>query len=386
MWVLAYHGGTEICVCEPSPTGSGCKDISTTSVNERRIPASELMRDIVERILSVRAGSTDVVLWNEVLCKAKNIPVRYTLGWLNYQQEYMRSVIESCDSQDFILLYDRQPVALWSMCVVDQKAAPCLGTSEGPVRAPLFVQGTTKNIQKKIIDQCLTALELICHELGIGAWSGVESPRDCGLDEWHYSVMERGAECRVGHELYIDLSWDIERIKGNFRKSYRPLVGKGRKLWKSSVFHGEVPGEVFTEFRELHRQVAGRVTRPIETWNLQEQAIRQREAFLICLRDSNGAMVGASLFHVSKDEGVYAVGAYDRNLFDQPLGHVVQMEAIEHMKKLGLRWYLLGNRPYPGDEKSPTEKELNIGHFKEGFATNLFLQIRTSCPTHVNLG
>jgi hypothetical protein len=42
------------------------------------------------------------------------------------------------------------------------------------------------------------------------------------------------------------------------------------------------------------------------------------------------------------------------------------------MKKRGLRWHKIGLRPYSSEVPSPTEKELSIGEFKQGFATHLF--------------
>ena len=83
-------------------------------------------------------------------------------------------------------------------------------------------------------------------------------------------------------------------------------------------------------------------------------------------------MVGGGLFHVTRDECEYAVGAYDRSLFDKPLGHVVQYHAIEEMKRRNIRWYKLGPRFYPADVPHPTQKELSIADFKQGFASHIF--------------
>ena len=69
------------------------------------------------------------------------------------------------------------------------------------------------------------------------------------------------------------------------------------------------------------------------------------------------------------------MGAEDRTLFDKPVSHVVQWTAIKHLKELGCRWHYVGQRFYPGDVVQPTEKELNIAYFKEGFATDVFLRL-----------
>ncbi|MFO0793850.1 MAG: GNAT family N-acetyltransferase [Candidatus Brocadiaceae bacterium] len=218
----------------------------------------------------------------------------------------------------------------------------------------------------------------LCNYTGQEIWEGVECVGPHGIGLWHEKIMENGATIQVYHELYVDLSLSLDAIRSGIRRSNKPHISLGHKLWNTSVLT-EVDHEVFAEFSRLHCSVAGRVTRPQETWNLQEQAIHNKDAFLIVLRNKDGRMVGGGLFHISRTEGVYAVAVFDRTLFDFPLGHVVQIRAIEHMKKLGLRWYKIGSRPYPSDVNVPTKKELNIGHFKEGFATHVFLRLHTFC-------
>ena len=71
---------------------------------------------------------------------------------------------------------------------------------------------------------------------------------------------------------------------------------------------------------------------------------------------------------------------YDRALFDQPIGHLVQMLAIEEMKRRGIAWYRIGRRSYAGENPPPDAKEQNIGVFKEGFSTETRLLLETDCP------
>ena len=96
------------------------------------------------------------------------------------------------------------------------------------------------------------------------------------------------------------------------------------------------------------------------------------EAFLVTLRSlSDNTLVGAGLFTYTKDEGTYSVGVYDRRLFEKPLGHAVQQLAIERLKKKGVRWYLLGERHYRQSHYGPSDKEVSITEFKQGFSSHL---------------
>ena len=75
-------------------------------------------------------------------------------------------------------------------------------------------------------------------------------------------------------------------------------------------------------------------TRSTESWSFQKNAILNSEAFLICLRDDENKLIGAGYFSYTLDQGVYAIAAYDRELFQKPLGHAVQYAAIKELKKL----------------------------------------------------
>ena len=92
---------------------------------------------------------------------------------------------------------------------------------------------------------------------------------------------------------------------------------------------------------------------------------------IVTVTGEDNVMVGAGLFTYSRDSGFYSVGAYKRELSDQPLGHAVQMKAIETFKKNGVKWYEIGLKRLKIDKKTPTDKELALTHFKQGFATNI---------------
>ena len=47
------------------------------------------------------------------------------------------------------------------------------------------------------------------------------------------------------------------------------------------------------------------------------------------------------------------------------------MKAIETFKKNGVEWYEIGLKRLKIDKKTPTDKELALTHFIEGFATHV---------------
>ena len=187
--------------------------------------------------------------------------------------------------------------------------------------------------------------------------------------------MEKGARVLVRHDLYVNCNLSLEHINAKIRKSYKSLVNRGREDWLVEL-HEQASSTLFDEFRNLHHEVSGRITRSQETWDHQLHLVNRNNGFLITLRDrQDERMIGASLFQYTPWEAMYAVAVYDRSLFHKGLGHVVQMEAIRELKKKGVKWYYIGQRPYPGDESTPDDKELSIAYFKEGFMTDMFVSM-----------
>jgi FemAB family protein len=226
--------------------------------------------------------------------------------------------------------------------------------------------------------------------LGQGAMPHVEPPRpgfaDEGLSEFYQQAHRRAAETiAVRHDMYVDLRPNMDEIRSGWRKSYRPLVNAGLRTWSVHLVDAQsASAETWETFRQLHCQVAGRETRPSETWDAQFRMIVDGEALLVWLADGEGRMVGGGFFQFTDSEALYSVAAYDRDLFDRPLGHVVQGRAIEEFKHRGLSWYKLGELKFAGDRDKPSAKELSIGAFKEGFASHLFAKLvyeqKTSRP------
>ncbi|MBF0558381.1 MAG: FemAB family protein [Nitrospirae bacterium] len=313
--------------------------------------------------------------WDYVLSHASHVPTTYTPSVVAYQSAYMMEVVDEFVDLSLVLFHENRPIGVWPLNMRFSDGSWVSGSNEGPVCAPLFINKIAEKTRKNLIKGCIDALNELCRITGQKTWRGVEFIGTGGADLWHRKIMESGATIqRVAHEMFVDLSLSMEDIKGNLRKSYKSLLSTGDALWQSSIY-AKVDHDTFDEFRKLHFRLSGRMTRSLQTWDLNEQAVNKGDAFLVVLRDDKGVMVGGGLFYISRTEGLYSVGVYDRSLFDKPLGHIVQMKAIEHMKTLGLRWHKLGERLYPGDSSKPNEKELSISHFKEGFATHMFLKL-----------
>lgn len=325
-----------------------------------------------------QAGDGD---WEAVAMRIAYLPVDYSAAMMDYQLCYWNGNARPTSDFSLIVHHDNRPCALWPLSIsVGDAGALQIGSSGGAVRPPLFVAGLAAKTVKAVTMKCLGAIDHFCRMNGIAGWGSAESFADAaGLSDWHDKAMQLGATATLRHELFIDLTRTMAEIKAGFRKSYKALITSGGKLWHVQLL-AQADAAIWEEFRCLHLAVAGRATRSLESWDAQHQAVAGGGAFLVYLRDETGRMVGGGLFHVTRDEGEYAVAAYDRSLFDKPLGHVVQYHAIEEMKRRNMRWYKLGPRFYPADVPRPTQKELSIADFKQGFASHMFARFELGHP------
>jgi FemAB family protein len=235
---------------------------------------------------------------------------------------------------------------------------------------PLFIKSIAKKAKKRIEKQILEIIYYIARELEIKKVHIVEfSP---ALSGWYLLWLDRASKSFLTHQLAIDLRLTIESIRMSFRRSYKTLVNKALREWDIDVCDSDIE-HVFEEFRLLHLEVSGRETRVRETWDIQKEQVKNKEAFLVTVRDG-GILIGAGFFTYTKDMGSSSVGAYKRELFDKPIGHGVQLKAIEVLKEKGCKTYHVGQKMTLLDENVPTDKELSISHFKEGFAGYVYAQ------------
>jgi FemAB family protein len=315
--------------------------------------------------------SLDPAGWEAASAALAYMPVLYSRHSLAYQQAYHAQAGGLWADLSIVLRHNDRAVGVWPATLAEHNGDTSVSSQGLPILPPLFAADTPAKIRKSLTGTILKALEGLCAAFNIKHWASqilFDGGSAASLGEWHHQIMTHGGRGQVLCDLYVDLSLDIEDIRKHFRKSYKPLISLGLRTWAVEIVSSRNE-EAWQAFKALHRKAAGHSTRSDHTWDLQLEAIAADEAFMVALRDRSGDMVGAGFFAITPHEASYSVGAYNRNLFDKPLGHVVQQAAIEEMKRRGLRWYHIGRRPYPNEVPAPTKKELSIGEFKQGFAT-----------------
>ena len=331
-----------------------------------------------------RHGNSEI--WSEQFSKLNYQPIEFAPETIDYQHAYMSEGNVQITDLSLIILSGGKMCGLWVLTAAEFDNQLNLTSCGHPILAPLFFGSSTRKLEKRFCSnamKCLGAISKIGFNGPLVIQQGpIGGNKDSLLTEWYRQAMQFEAAVSVKHELYIDLSLSLEEIRSHYRKSYKPFINKGLREWRHSIYTASnIDEEKWNSFKDFHEVVSGRVTRGNASWDAQYRMINSEQAFLIMLyRPEDGKLVGSGFFQHTRNEGFYAVAAYDRGLFGKPLGHVVQQVAIEHMKSLGLRWYKIGERFYLDSLGVATKKEVDISTFKEGFSTNMICKYELTLP------
>ncbi len=312
---------------------------------------------------------TNVEEWQSVLNQCKVVPSTFYL--LSTTQYYVAYYLKNNAINSSLVLYDdKKAVGVMPLMIHQNERFKWVLSSNGvEVVEPIFIPTLAPKVKKRLESQLARVILALSSALSIVRCQFVNMEYD-QVTSWYLMWANKASEVFSTHHLLVDLSLPLKEIRLRFRKSYKPLVNKGLREWRVEV-HEQVSDETFKQFRLLHQEVAGRITRPIESWNEQRNQIDTSESFLVTVSDENESLVGAGLFVCSPYQGTYSVGVYKRELFDKPISHPIQLKAIETLKKKGVLWYEIGQKHLKVDKGSATEKELSISQFKEGFSTHV---------------
>ena len=312
-------------------------------------------------------------IWAEGVKQLNYYPVNLLPSMIDYQLACAQS-FDRCQTTDMsiVLMLDYKPCGFWSLSLTDTNGEISIGSKGGLLEPPVLLPSLGRRKSSEINKKCLIALCLFLEKLKQNQIVVVQEFLNAGLgiSEWQDQLLRKGATALTTYDLFLDLQPDLNIIKSGLRDRYKSFINTGYKIWDVQIMDSQAP-EIWNEFKNLHKHVSGRVTRSELTWSLQYEAIVNGTAFLVYLHNEKSKIIGGALFYFSRDESVYAVGAYDRALFDKPLGHVVQFHAISRLKTLGVRWHKLGSQPYASDFQAPSNKELAITEFKRGFMSHI---------------
>ena len=180
--------------------------------------------------------------------------------------------------------------------------------------------------------------------------------------------LNRRMAARVRLTAIATLTEGEAGLRRGLRKSYKSLLNWGQRNLEIRVVDAAAPDRAaFDLFQDFHRVVAGRVTRPQESWDAMYAWIANGGGELV-LANLDGELVAGTMVVDGKSVAAYASGVYDRERFDKPMAHWPLWVAMLRAAGRGRAEFDLGEIPLAGTVET---KEFNIGYFKQGFATSI---------------
>lgn len=165
------------------------------------------------------------------------------------------------------------------------------------------------------------------------------------------------------------LTDDLNQINKNIRKGHKHDIHRGEKAFEVNVYDkNNITEEIFDRYRILHHKTAGRVTRPLITFEMMYHWILEGKAILGGA-SYQGKHVAFDLINVYKDGAFYSSASDDPDVeTDVPTSHVMQWRVITWLKENGFRIYEIGLQQFGAQLYDfPSEKDKTISFFKRGF-------------------
>lgn len=164
--------------------------------------------------------------------------------------------------------------------------------------------------------------------------------------------------------IQCDLS--EEALWGDLRKSYKPLINRAQRDYKTIVVDKDHYDEqLCEEYRKLHALASGRATRAIESFQKMYEMIKIGKAFLVLVQNNLSKTVGSYYFLMHNGYAFYGSAATHPDLGPQAgVGHWGLWKGILSARQLGCKFMDLGQLL---SREDITDKERNIDLFKRGF-------------------
>ncbi len=298
------------------------------------------------------------------------LPVLHSNSSINYQEQYYYELNDEIVDLSQVIYWDNRVVGILSLTLSQKDNNLHLTSQGGPVLQPLLKEEMPRSSQKKIYNECAYLINEIVKIYEINEFSLREVYTNrSSISPWYEYFLDNAYDSSNQFFLILNLEGGYDEIKKNYRKSYKSLINKGRKNWNVKIWEDD--HSRWEEFRKLHQEVSGKVTRSKKTWEIQRDNLEDKNAIFIYILNNTDEIVGGAYFDLTKDEANYSVGVYRRDLSDQPLGHVVQDRAIQYFLDLGLKRYKIGHKPFQTLNSELSQKEKSISEFKSGFGAEL---------------
>ena len=314
--------------------------------------------------------------WDDYILKLNNYSPYHRSWLLNFHLKSNKSTNSS-----FVFLDGKKCLAVVPLAIY--KNTLSFGGRHCP--SPIVNLELKESLRRKIFKEIFITIEELMKKNNLKEYyfsrqtfQNKNSNNEMTLENL-FELMSFANDIHIYNNLIIDLSKSKKSLESNLSKYHRKNIKKSQnKINVEIVDHNlddNTLNKYFSEFRELHIKSAGRETRPIETWNIMKDCIEKENANLFIAKNK---IKNISFLFCGKYD-VFSFGWTQVNDGDFEKDfmprHFLEWSAILYYKKIGLRYYNLGERFHSNSDGNISEKELNISYFKEKYGSGVFPKV-----------
>jgi hypothetical protein len=312
------------------------------------------------------------VYWTKFLGQNHQASVFYTLNWLRYQRFYSADRLVA--DLSFALIAPDDTVLSICPLYLENYAGVLRFSYRGEflesLRTPLIALDHQPKSGKAIETEVFGYIDRLARDKGVFKCTFLIDPLCAIYEAEHFNRLTRHGyiDASISTQI-IDLRLPREQLWMDLRKSYKPLINKAEGTYEVIIMdHRNADFSLHEGYRQLHLKAAGRVTRPISTFNTQFEMLQADQAVLIGIK-FNGRFVSISYFQHFHRSAYYASETDDPDVqVPVTYGPLTQWRAMLYYKERGFNYIELDNQQFgPQLFDDPSDKELSISMFKRGF-------------------
>jgi len=320
--------------------------------------------------------------WDMLVSKIPEATYLHTSWYINY----LNAINEKGECKSFIILEGNNPIAV---CPLSVSQANNFGkeyteaTFSGfPSVYPAIIQlpaTQRRRVARKIFDLIqerlrpygIQRIELCRHPMSLGFLAGNFEPVNIA------EGLSFGYLCYIKNTIIINLKKDERQLASEMSQYQRKHVKRTKeKGLMTKEYRGDKLDidKVFSDYQAAHFKSAGRLTRPIESWEIMKSLLEQNKATLFVASTSDGIDI-SYLYCGEFDKFSFGwsqvnVDAYEREYSPR---HLLEWEAMMSYKRKGFNYYEVGIKyDSPQLNYIPTEKEISISQFKERYGGAIY--------------
>jgi len=298
-----------------------------------------------------------------------NVTWAYLPKFVQYQKLY--SGARFYKDVSFIILEGKNPVCISPLIIEKINGVNSFSNANSYLRAPICSTKLDKKFSKKIEKKSFEVIDQLATENNIAKLMMLVDPLNNNLI--FNFLTEYGFLDSTISTCILDLEFDDVLLWSNLRKSFQSLINNGLKGYEIVIVDKSNPlFEVHEKYRELHHKASGKITRDIETFQLQYEMLLDDNAILVGLKDGEHFVAFSYFFHFNRS--IYYGSSSDDPDYQPtiPLEHTIIWAAIKYYKKRNFKFFEIGWQQF-GEQifDHPSSKDISISFFKRGFGGEL---------------